>query len=653
MKPLLACLPLLLITAPCHAAQKAQEIGKKGREPLPLLKEEGPVLEGEKAAQALVETRTQTLGPEDKETLRARLKLAEVILEQDRAAEAETRLKELLPVAVRVFGAEQREALACEAALLSASAAAGKNAQTEPDYQRLVATAQRVLGPADALTLQLRWRFSGVLYALGKSTEAAREHREALNLSQGKVPLKERKPLDTQTAKALKTRMDKKYGEAGLLWQKILPMQTRLFGPEHPETLKARVELAENVEAQGWGPEAEQRLRAVLPVQQRVLGALHPDTLGTCGILAACLRAQNRPQEALPYARRAQEGFQRLFGPEHMDTRLYQQLVDSLTRTAPKEAPFEDRPVATVDGVPILATDVHMMIKTGVSEFQQLHPGEPEKLEAETQKLRRTALDTLIDQQLLASELAHVGVNVNPTLLEQDFKAMVKNSAQGDSAAFEAELARDGLTLEKLRVARQRMIYSTAMRVHIATLIKTTDEEVRAFYEKNRTLWDSPEEVKLYSLTIPETLHESGAATRARIEALREKIAKGASFPVIARAESKDSHAEDGGAWGWTPVTSLSPKVRAAVAKMNKGSISPIIEEPGLFILIGVEERRTPPPPPFEKVREQVTSRLKNDLTNERVNKTLVRLRAAAEIKKLEPVAEAGKPPARKSETSL
>jgi parvulin-like peptidyl-prolyl isomerase len=81
----------------------------------------------------------------------------------------------------------------------------------------------------------------------------------------------------------------------------------------------------------------------------------------------------------------------------------------------------------------------------------------------------------------------------------------------------------------------------------------------------------------------------------------------------------------------------LSPKIRAAVAKLSKDALSPIIEEPGYFILISVGDRRTPPPPPFEKVKEQVTNRLKNDLANEHIEKTLVRLRAAADIQRLEP----------------
>ncbi|WP_395746577.1 tetratricopeptide repeat protein [Prosthecobacter sp.] len=666
MKPLLSCLPLLLLVllAAPHspAAQKKQDLASKAGEGesqdksqgkskdkdpgggLPPLRQENTAADAEKAAQALVEARTQAHGPEDKETLRARLQLAQVILGQDRAADAEARLQALLPVVTRVFGAEQRETLACQSALLSATAATGKNAETEAEYRSLIATAQRVLGLADALTLQARWRFSGVLYALGKRTEAEAEDRQARDLSRGSITLKERHSIDTQTAKALKLRIDKKYSDAGHAWLKLLPEQTRLLGAEHPDTLKAQVELAENVEAQGWGAEAAQRLLSVLAVQQRVLGALHPDTLGTCSILAACLRAQNRPQEALPYARRALEGCQKVFGSGHLDTRLNQQLVDSLTPGAPTPPPAaalpQDRPVATVDGVPILASDVRKMIQTGVEEFQQKHPGEAQKLEQETARLKRSALGILIDQQLLASELPRVGITVNPLLIEQDFEAMVKNSAQGDLAAFEAMLARDGLTLEKLRKARLRLINSTAMRAHLAGTIKVTDEQVRDFYEKNRSLWDSPVEVKLYSLTVPETLHQTDTATRAHVESLREKISKGASFPAVARAESKDSHAEDGGAWGWTPVTSLSPKIRAAVATMGKASISPIIEEPGLFILIGVEDRRTPPPPPFEKVKDQVAARLKNDLANEHIEKTLVRLRAAADIQRLAPAPE-------------
>ncbi len=343
---------------------------------------------------------------------------------------------------------------------------------------------------------------------------------------------------------------------------------------------------------------------------------------------------------------------------DHTDTYLSQNLVAAVTPPTTVTSPPvsvsvpEDRPLATVDGTPVLASDVRKMIEVGGDEYRSKFASNPQRLKEALANLQRTALDTLIDQQLLANELPRVGGSVNPELIEQDLEDVIKASSAGTREAFEAELAKDGLTLEKFRAARLRLILSTLMRKHIAGQIEVTDEQLRDYYDKHPDLWSS-EEVKLHTITIPETLHQTDAATRAHVENLRTQLIKGASFPNLARAESKDSHADDGGAWGWTPVTELSEKVRAALATTPDGAVSSIIEQPGLFILVSVEARRTPPPQPFEKAKDQVARLLKQELSNQHVEKVLVRLRAAADIQKLEPAQDEKTPPAKASETSL
>jgi peptidyl-prolyl cis-trans isomerase SurA len=655
MKPLLLSL-LLLAPLGCGAADTAGDIGPKAYEAIPALHKAGKFVEAAKAAQALVAARTKALGADDQETLRARLLLAPILLDLNKESEAEAQLRELLPVMTRVFGAEQRESLACQSDLLAATAAVGKNTEAEADYRGFIPIAQRVLGPANDLTLKTRWRFAGVLYALGKREAADLEYRQSLELSLSRLSFKDRNSLNSEATKALTARIEKRHLEALKVLQKMVPQQTRLLGPEHPDTLRSSSELAVNVEAQGYKPEAEQRLRTVLTRQQRVLGAMHPDTLDTTHSLALCLHAQHKDPEALPYAQHALAGSLKVFGPEHTDTLLCQSLVAALSRPAPASPPpasiLEDRPLATVDGTPVLASDVRKMIEVGEEEYRSKFASDPQKLKQELDKLQRTAIDKLIDQQLLANELPRIGGSVKPELLEQDLNDVIKSSASGTRAGFEAELAKDGLTLEKFRAARQRMILSTIMRQHIAGQIDVTEEQVRDYYDKHPDLWTS-EEVKLHTITIPETLHQTDAATRTHVENLRTQLANGANFPTLARAESKDSHAEDGGAWGWTPITELSEKVRAAIARTPDGTVSGIIEQPGLFILVSVEARRTPPPQPFEKVKNQAANLLKQELGNQHVEKVLVRLRAAADIQKLEPVQDQKTPRAKASATSL
>jgi hypothetical protein len=65
-------------------------------------------------------------------------------------------------------------------------------------------------------------------------------------------------------------------------------------GPEHPNTLTTKVNLAGSLSGQGKYPEAEALLRQVLEAEERVLGPEHRHTLTTKDNLARSLVWQGK-----------------------------------------------------------------------------------------------------------------------------------------------------------------------------------------------------------------------------------------------------------------------------------------------------------------------------------------------------------------------
>jgi hypothetical protein len=58
------------------------------------------------------------------------------------------------------------------------------------------------------------------------------------------------------------------------------------LGPEHPDTLTTRNNLADSTGAAGDAAGARDQFAALLPIRERVLGPEHPDTLTTRANLA-------------------------------------------------------------------------------------------------------------------------------------------------------------------------------------------------------------------------------------------------------------------------------------------------------------------------------------------------------------------------------
>ena len=100
----------------------------------------------------------------------------------------------------------------------------------------------------------------------------------------------------------------------------LLPIRERVSGPEHPDTLTARDNLARWTGWAGDAAAARDQYAALLPVRERVSGTEHPDTLtardnlarwtGEAGDAAA---ARDQYAALLPVR-------ERVSGPEHPDT---------------------------------------------------------------------------------------------------------------------------------------------------------------------------------------------------------------------------------------------------------------------------------------------------------------------------------------------
>jgi tetratricopeptide (TPR) repeat protein len=71
------------------------------------------------------------------------------------------------------------------------------------------------------------------------------------------------------------------YDKAESHLRRAIEVATRELGPEHPETLRAKVQLADVHREQARYDEAEALLDETFETRRRVLGPEHPETLAT------------------------------------------------------------------------------------------------------------------------------------------------------------------------------------------------------------------------------------------------------------------------------------------------------------------------------------------------------------------------------------
>jgi peptidyl-prolyl cis-trans isomerase D len=124
--------------------------------------------------------------------------------------------------------------------------------------------------------------------------------------------------------------------------------------------------------------------------------------------------------------------------------------------------------------------------------------------------------------------------------------------------------------------------------------VRVSDDEVRAYYDTHKKLFDRPGTAKVSIIIIPRAVTAAdSAAVRARALAIRARIIGGEKFEDVARTESADSvSAANGGSLGKGAKGRFVAPFEAAAAALKPGEISqPVLTQFG-YHLIKVDARK-------------------------------------------------------------
>ena len=119
-------------------------------------------------------------------------------------------------------------------------------------------------------------------------------------------------------------------GEAIRLFERTLADRERVLGPDHPDTLTSRNNLAFAYRSAGRLDEAIDLFERNLEDRERVLGPDHPDTLTSRNNLAGAYRSAGRLDQAIDLFEQTLTETLRVLGPDHPNTRIFRDnLVDA------------------------------------------------------------------------------------------------------------------------------------------------------------------------------------------------------------------------------------------------------------------------------------------------------------------------------------
>ena len=230
-----------------------------------------------------IELFTQSLGPDDPETLLAREELGVLLNDSSRIDEAREALESLHRDRARVLGDEHPDTLRSANDLALFYSRVGAYEQSVSMHRRNIAIRTRTEGELGFGTLLSQHNLALTMLFMGDFEDAIE------------------------------------------IYEDIVPKRIETLGPEHPATLQSMNNLAGGYRELGRDAAALRIYTQVDEAQQRTLGLDHPSTLRTLGNIANLL-LRTDPVAAEEPLRLAYEGRLRVLGPDHMETLVSQRM---------------------------------------------------------------------------------------------------------------------------------------------------------------------------------------------------------------------------------------------------------------------------------------------------------------------------------------
>lgn len=276
---------------------------------------------------------------------------------------------------------------------------------------------------------------------------------------------------------------------------------------------------------------------------------------------------------------------------------------------------------------------------------QQLEAQMPRKGKAYDQlidKARSEILESLIERELILSEF-HITIKgkIPDNAIDSEIKRQIRELYNNNRNEYVKSLRQSGMTAQQHRRETEKKLIVQAMRAQqFSNSVPPLPNEVNAEYQKHkRKMRDiTGDALEYHKIYIPKFDQENPLLVPEEQLKLAETIVKelknGGDFEALAKTNSTDSYAEDGGKVEKTPRTDLSPAFAAILMETDEGTILGPLEDARGFTIVRVDKRHYGPSPPLSKVRKSVEARVRTRKNKAKQDRWVKRLYENAMIDK-------------------
>jgi peptidyl-prolyl cis-trans isomerase D len=171
---------------------------------------------------------------------------------------------------------------------------------------------------------------------------------------------------------------------------------------------------------------------------------------------------------------------------------------------------------------------------------------------------------------------------------------------------------------------KRQIKYVVVDSAKIATTTNVTDQDLQAYYDQHRDEYRVPEQVKVSHILIKTPLPAPGAKedekaiadARAKAEGVLKELKAGGDFAKLAEKYSDDpGSAKSGGDLGWIGRGRTVPEFEKAAFSLGKGQTSDLVKSSYGFHIIRVEDKQEAHLKTLAEVKSEIEEKVKQQKT--------------------------------------
>jgi peptidyl-prolyl cis-trans isomerase C len=286
--------------------------------------------------------------------------------------------------------------------------------------------------------------------------------------------------------------------------------------------------------------------------------------------------------------------------------------------------------LAKVNGQDVKKSDFDMLVKD--MELGQ-GPIPPDRRD----EVLRGTLDRLITYTLLSQEAKTRNVTCTDAEIDDRLKQMQQQFPNED--AFKKALGERNMSIERLRTdTRNDLVISKMMDAEVSTTPGASDAEAREFYDKNPDKFKQSEQVRASHILIRVDEKADDATKKKahdRAQAILKRARSGEDFAKLAKENSADGSAAQGGDLNYFGRGQMVPAFDEAAFSLKNGQISDVVTTQFGYHIIKVTDHKDPSTVPLDQVGDRVKQFLSQQKKQQKADAFIASLKQKSKIEVL------------------